>query len=155
MPSNHLILCCPLLLLPSIFRSIRVFSKNLALRIKQPKYWSFNFSISPSNKYSGLISFRIWSPCSPEDSQGSSLTPQFKSIDSSAKPQYKIKSFFLKGINFLKRGGVWQRVIPLGLRWEPAHPWCSLLLLRVLWMTVKVLYLFHNKLSPVALRRHG
>ena len=59
MPSNRLILCHPLLLLPSIFPSIRVFSKELALHIKWPKYWSFSFSISPSIKYSGLISFRI------------------------------------------------------------------------------------------------
>ena len=58
-PSNHLILCCPLLLLPSIFPSIRVFSNESALCIKWPKYWSFSFSISPSNEYSGLISFRI------------------------------------------------------------------------------------------------
>ena len=58
MPSNHLILCCPLLVLPSIFPSIKVFSSELALPIRWPKYWSFNFSISPSN-YSGLISFRI------------------------------------------------------------------------------------------------
>ena len=58
MPSNHLILCCPLLLLPSIFSSISVFSSELVLRIKWPKYWSFTFSISPSNEYSGLISFR-------------------------------------------------------------------------------------------------
>ena len=57
-PSNHLILCCPLLL-PSIFPSIRVFSNESALRIRWPKYWSFSFGISPSNKYSGLTSFRI------------------------------------------------------------------------------------------------
>ena len=57
-PSNHLILCCPLLLLPSIFPSIRVFSKESVLRIRWPKYWSFSFSMSPSNVYSGLISFR-------------------------------------------------------------------------------------------------
>ena len=57
MPSNHFILCCPLLLLPSIFPSIRVFSKTSALRIRWPKYWSFRFSISPSNEYSRLISF--------------------------------------------------------------------------------------------------
>ena len=62
MPSNHLILCYPLLLLPSIFPSISVFSNESALRIRWPKYWSFSFSISPSNEYSGLISFRIdWS----------------------------------------------------------------------------------------------
>ena len=57
-PSNHLILCCPLLL-PSLFPNIRVFSKELALHIKWPKYWSFSFSIRLSNEYSGLISFRI------------------------------------------------------------------------------------------------
>ena len=59
MPSNHLFLCCPLLLLPSIFLSISVFSYDLALHIRWPTYWSFKFSISPSNEYSGLISFRI------------------------------------------------------------------------------------------------
>ena len=59
MPSNHLILCCPLLLLPSIFPSIRVFSNDPALRSRWPKYWSFSFSISPSNEHSGLIFFRI------------------------------------------------------------------------------------------------
>ena len=59
MPSNHLILCCPLLLLPSIFPSIRVFSNQSALHIRWPKYWSFSFNISPSNEYSGLICFRI------------------------------------------------------------------------------------------------
>ena len=59
MPSNHLILCRPLLLLPSIFPSIRVFSKESLLHIRWPKYWSFSFSISPSNEYSGLISFRV------------------------------------------------------------------------------------------------
>ena len=56
---NHLILCCPLVLLPSIFPSIRVFSNESALHIRWPKYWSFSFSINPSNEYSGLISFRI------------------------------------------------------------------------------------------------
>ena len=59
MPSNHLILCRPLLLLPSIFPSIRVFSNESALRIRWPKYWSFSFSISPSNEHPGLISFRM------------------------------------------------------------------------------------------------
>ena len=59
MPSSHLILCRPLLLPPSIFPSIRVFSNELALCIRWPKYWSFSFSISPSNEYSGLISFRM------------------------------------------------------------------------------------------------
>ena len=59
MPSNRLILCCPLLLLPLIFPSIRVFSNDSVLHIRWPKYWSFSFSISPSNEYSGLISFRM------------------------------------------------------------------------------------------------
>ena len=59
MPSNHLNFCCPLLLPPSIFPSIRIFSNELALCIRWPKYWSFRFSISPSNEYSGLISFKM------------------------------------------------------------------------------------------------
>ena len=59
MPSNHLILCRPLLLLPPILLSIRVFSNESAIRMRWPKYWSFSFSISPSNEYSGLISFRM------------------------------------------------------------------------------------------------
>ena len=58
-PSNHLILCCPLLLLPSIFPSIRVFSNESVLRIRWPKYWSFSFNTRPSNEHLGLISFRI------------------------------------------------------------------------------------------------
>ena len=59
MPCNHLILCCPLLLLPSIFPSIRVFSNESVLRIRWPKYWSFNFNISPSDEHPGLIFFRM------------------------------------------------------------------------------------------------
>ena len=59
MPSNHLILCRPLLLLPSVFPSIRIFSSESVFHIRWPKYWSFSFSISPSNKYSGLISFMM------------------------------------------------------------------------------------------------
>ena len=59
MPSNHLILCCPLLLLPLIFPSIRVFSNESVLHIRWPKYWSFSFNISPSNEHPGLISFRM------------------------------------------------------------------------------------------------
>ena len=84
-PSNHFILCCPLLLLHSIFPSIKVFSNESVVCISWPKYWSFSFSISPSNEYSGLISFRmdlVGAPCSPRDSQESSPTPQFKSINS-------------------------------------------------------------------------
>ena len=59
MPSNNLVLCHPLLLLPSTFPSIKVFSNELVIRIRWPKYWSFSFSISPSNEYSGLMSFRM------------------------------------------------------------------------------------------------
>ena len=77
-PSNHLILCCPLLLLPSVFPSIRVFSSESALGIRWTKYWNFSFSISLSNEYSGLISFRIeWF-----DLLESSPAPQFESINS-------------------------------------------------------------------------
>ena len=88
MPSDHLILHCPLLLLPSIFPNIRVSSNESALCIRWSKYWSF--SINPSNEYSGLISFKtdwfdlcgLW--FDPRDSQESSPTPQLKSINSSA-----------------------------------------------------------------------
>ena len=86
MPSNHLILCHPLLLLPSVFPSIRVFSNESALCIRWPKYWSFSFNISPSNEYSGLISFRMdWLDLlAVQGTLESSPTPQFKSINSSA-----------------------------------------------------------------------
>ena len=87
MPSSHLILCCPLLLLPLIPLSIRVFSNESTLRMRWPKYWSFSFSIIPSKKnlrvdllQNGLVG----SPCSPRDSQESSPTLQFKSINSLA-----------------------------------------------------------------------
>ena len=85
MPSNHLILCHMLLLLPSVFPSIRVFSNESALRMRWPNYWSFSFSITPSKEIPGLISseWTGWSPCCPRDSQESSPTPQFKSINSS------------------------------------------------------------------------
>ena len=83
MPSNHLIFYQPFLLLPSVFPSIMVFSNESVLRIKWPKYWSFSFSISPSNEHSGLISFRMdWLDLLAV--QGFSPTPQFKSINSSA-----------------------------------------------------------------------
>ena len=84
MPSNHLILCCPLLLQLSIFPIIRVFSSESAVPFRWPKYCSFSFNISPSNEYPGLISFRmglVGPPCSPRDSQESSPIPQFKSIN--------------------------------------------------------------------------
>ena len=88
MPSNHLILCCPLLLLPSVFPSVRVFSIESVLHIRWTKYWSFSFSfsISPSSEYSGLISFRInwFDILAVQGTLESSPTPQFKSISSLA-----------------------------------------------------------------------
>ena len=78
MPSSHPILCCPLLLLPPIFPSIRVFSNESTLHMRWPKYWSFSLSISPSNEHPGLVSFRM------DYSQESSPIPQFKGINSSA-----------------------------------------------------------------------
>ena len=86
MPSSHLILCHPLLLPPSIFPSIRVFSNKLVLRIRWPEYWSFRFSLSPSNEYPGLISFRMdWLDLlAVHGTLESSPASQFKSINSSA-----------------------------------------------------------------------
>ena len=85
MPSSHLILRCPLLLLPLIPLSIRVFSSESTLRMRWPKYWSFSFSISPSNDYSGLISFRMdWLDLLVVQGTFKSLLQQFKSINSSA-----------------------------------------------------------------------
>ena len=85
MLSNHLFLCCPLLLLPSVFPSIRVFSSESVLQIRWTKYWGFSFSISPSNEYSGLISF--WIDCfdllAVQGTLKSLLNPQFESISSS------------------------------------------------------------------------
>ena len=85
MPSNHLILCCPLLLPPSVFPSIRVFSSESVLRIRWPKNWSFSFSISPSSEYSGLIHFRTdqLNLLAVQGTLESSPMPQFKSINSS------------------------------------------------------------------------
>ena len=84
MPSNHLILCHPLLLLPSIFPSIRVFSNESVLYIRWPKYWSFSFSISPSNEHPGLISWwwTDWISLQSKGLSGVFPTPQFKSISS-------------------------------------------------------------------------
>ena len=86
MLSSHPILCCPLLFLPSIFPSIRVLSNELVFRIRWPKYWSFYFSISPSNEYSGLISFRIdWLDLlAVQETLKSLLQPHSKSINPSA-----------------------------------------------------------------------
>ena len=101
MPFNHLILCRSLLLLPSIFPSITVFSKESVLQIRWPKYWSFSFSISPSNEYSRLISFRIdWFDLLAIDSQESSPIPQFKSI-------YSLELSFLYGPNLTSIHDYW------------------------------------------------
>ena len=85
MSSNDLMLCHPLFLLPLIFPSIRIFANESILHFKWPKYWSFSFSNSPSNEYSGLTSFRIdrFEPLAVRDSEESSPTPQFESINSS------------------------------------------------------------------------
>ena len=85
MSSNHLILCCPLLLLPLIFPSIRVFSNESVLCIRWPKYWNFSFSISPSNEYAGLISFRMdrLDLLAVQGTQESFPTPQVRGINSS------------------------------------------------------------------------
>ena len=84
MPSNHLILCCPLLLLPPVFPSIRVFSSESVVCIRWPKYWSFSFSISPFSEYSGLISFRMdWLDLLAVQGTLNSLLQQFKRINSS------------------------------------------------------------------------
>ena len=84
-PSNHFFLCHPLLLLSSVFPSIRVFSNELVLCIRWLKYWSFSFSISPSNEYSGLSSFRIdWFDLAVQGLSRVFYTPHFKSINSSA-----------------------------------------------------------------------
>ena len=86
MPSSHLILCCPLFLLPSVFPTIRVFSKDSVLCMRWPKYWGFSFSTSPSREYLELVSFRInWLDLlAVQGTQESSPIPQFKSINSSA-----------------------------------------------------------------------
>ena len=93
MPSNHLIICCPILLLPLIFPSIRVFPNKLALHIRWSKYWSFSFNISPSNEYSGLISFMMdWLDLLAV--QGTFPTSQFKSIIS------LVLSFFIVQLSY-------------------------------------------------------
>ena len=118
MPSNHLFLCHPLLLLPSIFPSIRVFTNEPTLHIRWPKYWHFSFSISPSNEYSVLISFRIeWFDllASPKDSQKSSPTPQFERISSS------VLSLFLWSNSYICK---WLLGKPLWLYGPLSGKWC-------------------------------
>ena len=100
MPSNHLILCRPLLLLPSVFPSISLFIES-ALPIRWPKYWSFSFSISPSNEYPGLISFRMgWLDLlAVQGTLESSPTPQFESINS---PVLSSATYCYSNLNELK-----------------------------------------------------
>ena len=113
MPFNHLILCQPLLLPPSIFPSIRVFSNESALCIRWPKCWRFSFKISPSNEHPGLISWG-WtggSPCSPRASQEVSPTPQFKSINSSVlsflyRPTFTYILDYWKNIKLIDNGNL-------------------------------------------------
>ena len=107
MPSIHLILYHPLLLLPPIPPSIRFFCNESALCMRWPKYWSFSFSISPSNEHPGLVSFRMdWLDlCSPRDSQESSPTPPFKRIDSAINRHVwgsELRTFILKIINIIQ-----------------------------------------------------
>ena len=119
MPSNYLILCCPLLLPPSIFPSIRVFSNESALHIRWPKYWSFSFSISSSNEYSGLISFRIhWFDILAVQGTLKSLLQHHSSKESILwhSPSlwfntFKLKTLNLKGYNTCK--SYWHFVKPV------------------------------------------
>ena len=128
---HHLILCHSVLLLPSIFPSIRVFSNELALCIRWPKYWSFSNSFS--NEYSGLISFRIdWFYLLPRDSQKSSLAPQFKSISFSALSHL--------------HGPTLMSVHDFGAQ---SHKFVDLILLCSRW-AVLVAYLFEGSWSVIA-----
>ena len=106
MPSNHLILCCPLLLLPSIFPSVRVFSTELALCIRWPKYWCFSFSISPFSEYSGLQYY-----------------PYTKTKDITRKENYRLLSFMTIGTKILNKmlaNWIWQHIKDLWRRkWQP------------------------------------
>ena len=131
MLSNHLVPYHPLLLLPSFFPSIRVFSSELALRIRWPKYWSFSFSISPFNEYSGLISFRMdWSDLLAIQEnlfQESSSTPQFKSISSLA-----LSFLYRPNLTYIKRRQ--RQPTPVFLPGE-SQGWQSLLGCRLLGRT--------------------
>ena len=126
MPSNHLILCRPLLLLPSVFPSIRAFSNESVLPIRWPKYWSFSVNISPSNEYLGLISSRMdWLDLlSPRDSQESSPTPQFKSINSLARAQQSLQWFLSRG-GFAISGDRFGCYNAEAAVWGSAATWCG------------------------------
>ena len=135
MPSNNLILCHPLLLLLSIFPSIRVFSNESALHIRWPKYWSFNFSVSPSNEFSGLTSFRIdWFDLAVQGTQEFSPTPQFKSINSSALSL--LYGPTLTSIHdYRKNHSFW-------LYWPLSAKWCLCFLICCLGLSVIILLPF-------------
>ena len=128
-PSNHLILCCRLFLLPSISPSIIVFSNESALCISGLKYWSFSFSYSPSNEHVGLISFRMdWLDLFSRDSQESYPTPQFKSINSSVLSF--LYSLTLTSIHNPRQTGhveeFWQNVVHWRRQWQTTSvflPW--------------------------------
>ena len=103
MPSSHLILCYSLLLPPSIFPSIRVFSNESVLHIRWPKYWSFNFSMSPSNEYSGLISFRMhWLDLLAVQGTLKSLLQHHSLNASIFQPQPFFKHMYFKNLNIQK-----------------------------------------------------
>ena len=124
MPSNHLILCCLLLLLPSIVPSIRVFSNESALRIRWPKYWSFSFSISPCNEYSGLISFGMdWLDLLAVQGTLKSLLQHHSSKASILWCSAFFLFFFFF---FAAAAAASQRALPSQLRRRPALPQLSL-----------------------------
>ena len=139
MPSNHLILCCPLLLLPSIFPSIRVFSNESVLHIRWSEYWSFSFRISPSNKYSGLISFTMDkldqscpTLCDPIDSSppGSSVhgilqarTLEWVAISSSNAWKWKVKVKSLSYVRLLVTPWTAAHQAPLSMGFSRQEYW--------------------------------
>ena len=132
MPSNHLILCHPLLLLPLIFLSIRVFSKESALRIRRPKYWSFSFSISPSNVYSGLISFRIdWFDLAIQGTLK-------RLLQHHSSKALILRCNLLYGPTFISVHGYWENPMDWGAGWIMVHgvtkSWTRLKWLSMTWL---------------------
>ena len=122
MPSNQFIVCCPLLLMHSIFPSIRVFSNESALLIRWPKYWSFSFSISPSNEYSGLISFRRkWSKHTQLKDKGCQIDFQRLNFISSILPHYQDRTICCLVRNTLKYLGNKVKVKMNGKRYTCMH----------------------------------
>ena len=122
MPSNQFIVCCPLLLMHSIFPSIRVFSNESALLIRWPKYWSFSFSISPSNEYSGLISFRRkWSKHTQLKDKGCQIDFQRLNFISSILPHYQGRTICCLVRNTLKYLGNKVKVKMNGKRYTCMH----------------------------------